>query len=255
MRFAHPEHAVLLAALQSAGDPPSREPRNDSYGTSGHLYYWVPVPVRRALARAWLAAHRSASADDVLALVDSLFAGESHEEKTLAAILLAYHRAAREQAGPTHVARWREHLSGWAEVDSLCQNVFSADHVLGSWSAWRALIRRLARHASVHRRRAALVLLTGPLRRSKDPRRAELAVATLDRLHGERDVLITKAVSWLLRSLVTHHRASVARYLAANEATLPSVALRETRAKLETGRKTRRPARSAPASRLARARG
>ena len=59
----------------------------------------VRVPVRRTIARAWLTAHRSASAGDVLALIESLFQGESHEEKTLAAILLADHRGARESAG------------------------------------------------------------------------------------------------------------------------------------------------------------
>ena len=150
MPFAHPDHAELLGELRRAGDPPSREPRNDSYGSSGHLYYFVRVPVRRAIARAWLARHRSTPAADVFALVESLFQGESHEEKTLAAILLAYHRGARGLAGPKHIERWLDQLSGWAEVDGLCQSTFSAEEVLGDWVKWRALIRRLARHASVH---------------------------------------------------------------------------------------------------------
>jgi 3-methyladenine DNA glycosylase AlkD len=246
MRFAHPEHAGLLDALRSAGDPPSREARNDSYGTSGHLYYWVPVPVRRALARSWLAAHRGAPASDVLALIESLLGGESHEEKTLAEILLAYHRDARHLAGPKHIERWLDQLSGWAEVDGLCQSTYTAEELLGHWTAWRALIRRLARHSAVHKRRAALVLLTGPVRRSSDARLAELAFEVMDRLQPERDSLITKAVSWLLRSLVTHHRGSVARYLAANAATLPSIAIRETRTQLETGRKSRKSVRAQP---------
>jgi 3-methyladenine DNA glycosylase AlkD len=245
VRRAHPEHAGILDALRSAGDPPSRAPRNDSYGSSGHLYYFVRVPVRRTIARSWLAAHRSASASDVLALIESLFQGESHEEKTLAAILLAYHRGARESAGPKHVERWLDQLSGWAEVDTLCASVFSAEDLLGGWTTWRALIRRLARHASVHKRRAALVLLTGPVRSSPDARLAELAIETIERLQAERDILITKAISWLLRSLATQHRASVARYLAVHEATLPGVAVRETRTKLATGRKSRKAAREA----------
>jgi 3-methyladenine DNA glycosylase AlkD len=245
MRFAHPEHAGLLDALRSAGDAPSREPRNDSFGSSGRLYYFVRVPVRRAIARSWLARHRAAPASDVLALIESLLAGESHEEKTLAEILLACHGEARRLAGPKHIERWLDQLSGWAEVDGLCQSTFSAQELLGQWRAWRALIRRLARDPAAHKRRAALVLLTGPVRRSDDGRLAELAFETIDRLQGERDILITKAVSWLLRALVAQHRAGVVRYLAANAAALPSVAVRETRAVLETGRKSRRPARAA----------
>src|SRR5262245_53728949 len=130
MRFAHPEHAGLLDALRKAGEAPSRAPGNDSYGSSGRLYYGAPVPARRAIARAWLARHRTATAAEVLALIESLFAGESHEEKTLAAILLACHREARRHAGPKQIERWLDLLRGWAEVDSLCQGAFTEDDVL-----------------------------------------------------------------------------------------------------------------------------
>ncbi len=243
MRPGHPDHAGLLAELRKAGRPPSREPGTDSYGSSGHVYYFVSVPMRRALARSWLAAHRSAPPADVLALIESLLHGESHEEKTLAEILLSYHEGARRLAGSKHVERWLDQLNGWAEVDGLCQSTFSPEELLEDWVKWRALIRRLARDEAVHKRRAALVLLTGPVRRSSDARLAELALETIDRLQTERDILITKAVSWLLRSLATQHRETVARYLVENESTLPSIALRETRTKLSTGRKTRKVAR------------
>ena len=83
------------------------------------------------------------------------------------------------------------------------------------------------------------------MQHSQDPRLAELALEIVKRLEAERDILITKAISWLLRSLVAQHRGSVVRHLAAHETTLPSVAVRETRAKLRTGRKTRVSARAA----------
>jgi 3-methyladenine DNA glycosylase AlkD len=65
------------------------------------------------------------------------------------------------------------------------------------------------------------------------------------RLEDERSILITKAVSWSLRTLIARHREAVVAYLARHEATLPKVALRETRMKLATGVKSRRPARGA----------
>jgi 3-methyladenine DNA glycosylase AlkD len=79
--------------------------------------------------------------------------------------------------------------------------------------------------------------LTGVVRRSSDARLRDLAFQNIDKLKSERPILITKAVSWLLRSMLAHHRDAVASYLEAHAPTLPSLALRETRNKLMTGRK------------------
>ena len=86
------------------------------------------------------------------------------------------------------------------------------------------------------------MLLTGPVRRSGDPRLVEAALANIADLQPERSILITKAVSWLLRSLVARHRDPVVRYLASHRAALAALAVREVTAKLKTGRKTRRTA-------------
>jgi len=237
----HPEHRTLLTAIRgAAGGGPSRQPANESFGAGGHVAYRVRVPERRRIAKTWLRTGKP-SADVVLAVVESLFAGDSHEEKTLAAIILEGDGTARQQVHPDDVDRWLSHLSGWAEVDSLCQSVFTAEEVLADWSAWRDLVRRLSKSPNVNKRRASLVLLTGPVRDSDDPRLRDLAFATVGRLEAERDILVTKAVSWLLRSMVGHHREAVASYLADHEATLPSIAVRETRMKIDTGTKTRRP--------------
>jgi 3-methyladenine DNA glycosylase AlkD len=112
--------------------------------------------------------------------------------------------------------------------------------LLEDWPAWRSLVKRLARDSSLHRRRAALVLLVGPVRHCRDARLRELALETIDTLKAQREIMITKAISWLLRSLITQHRDAVARYLEANAADLPKIAVRETRTKLATGRKTSR---------------
>jgi 3-methyladenine DNA glycosylase AlkD len=146
---------------------------------------------------------------------------------------------------------WLDGLSGWAEIDSLCASVFAADQVSESWPAWRSLIERLSLDPNINRRRAALVLLTTPTRTSDDPRFAELAFAVIDGLKGERAILITKAVSWLLRSMTGRHAGAVGEYLEANAAALPAIAVRETRTKLRTGTKSGRPAatrRTAPAA-------
>ena len=100
------------------------------------------------------------------------------------------------------------------------------------------LIRTAVVRQNVHKRRAGLVLLTEPLRESADPRLARLAFANIGKLKGDKDILITKAVSWLLRALIKHHRQEVERYLKDNSNSLPKIALRETRNKLKSGHKS-----------------
>ena len=119
-------HDRFLAELKAMADPDwSAVPAmNDSYGSSGRPCYAVSVPDRRAMARRWVTEHRRAPPDAVLAVVESLLAGESHEERTLATLLLRYSKTARGAAGPADVDRWLDQLNGWAEVDSLCQNLF-----------------------------------------------------------------------------------------------------------------------------------
>ena len=239
----HSEHRFLLDEIKKAGPPRTGALENDSYGGSGHPYYRVSVPDRRRLARAWVSAHKAMAPTEVLAVVDSLFQGESHEEKTLAALLLAYHPKARAAATTAMFDAWLGHLNGWVEVDSLCQNVFTPKEMLADWPAWSGLIGRLGRDGDINRRRAALVLLTRPVSVTDDTRFTDLAFDGIERMKAERDILITKAVSWLLRSMAGRHGALVRAYLEANLASLPAIAVRETRVKLATGVKSGKPRR------------
>ena len=125
-------------------------------------------------------------------------------------------------------------------MDTLCQSTFGPEDLLGDWPAWSGFIRRLARDANINKRRAALVLLCRSARTSPDPRLRELALEMVGALKSEREIIITKAVSWLLRSLSDQHPTHVSRYLDSEGPTLPAIAVRETRAKLATGRKTNR---------------
>ena len=237
----HPDHPRLLAELKAAARPVRGAPaQNDSYGGSGRPYFNVAVPERRAMARRWLADHTTGGPQPVLALVESLFDGVSHEEKTLAAILLGASTAARQAARPADINRWLGKLNGWAEVDSLCQNLFTAGEMKRDWPAWKGLIEALTVSPDINRRRAALVLLTGPVARSDDPAFRDLAFTTLEALKGERPILITKAVSWLLRSMAARHGAAVTAYIDGNAASLPAIAVREARIKLATGTKSGR---------------
>jgi 3-methyladenine DNA glycosylase AlkD len=235
------EHAALVAELRDIARPYRGGVQNDSYSGSGRPFLNVSAPERRRIIKAWLARRRTATDAELLAMADSLFEGETHEERTLGALLLQASRRARGAATPERVDGWLGQLNGWAEIDTLSASVFGAEELGAEWPAWKALIERLAEDANINKRRAALVLLVTPTRAADDVRFRDLGFAVVARLTGERDILITKAVSWLLRAMSARHPAEVAAYLEAHAGDLPAVAVRETRAKLRTGRKSGRP--------------
>lgn len=233
------ELANELARLAGhAAITPAGIDTSNSYSSGGHAYYGIPVPARRGIARAWLRRHGGDYPEAVLALCDRLFSSAIYEEKTLACMILAGHREARAAATPAAVDTWLDELAGWAEVDSLCQGTFPAEQMLSGWDGWQGLVERLAVDTNINKRRAALVLLTGPVAHSTDARLSRCAFQVIETLQHERPIIITKAVSWLLRSLVRHHREAVEQYMSAHAATLPAIAVRETRMKLATGAKS-----------------
>ncbi len=233
----NPQHKKLLAEIKKHKGNGTQHTSSDSYILSGHAYYDVSVPIRRQIVKDWLNENKGISDKDFIAVLDSLYKGKSHEEKTIASYLLDYHHLHRKTIRPKKLNEWLDHLVGWAEVDSLCQNVFTADELLSDWKQWQALIRKLSKDKNINKRRASLVLLTGPTYRSSDRRLRDLAFEMIDTLKHEQPIIITKAISWLLRDMSVQHKKAVSEYLKKNESTLPKVAVRETWRKIKTGKK------------------
>jgi 3-methyladenine DNA glycosylase AlkD len=233
----HAHHKRLLAELEKHQRKRAHSQANDSYLGSGHLYYDVSIPTLRTLAKAWLKENKRIPDGGFIPILASLYRGRSYEEKVLASILLGYHDTGRKKVRTTQLDAWLDGLVGWAEIDSLCQSTFTAEEILGNWREWERFIRRLAHDRNINKRRAALVFLSTPTRRSEDARLAALAFEMIERLKPEREIIITKAVSWLLRSMLQNHKRAVAAYIKGNRNSLPSVAVRETTRKIATGRK------------------
>ena len=103
---------------------------------------------------------------------------------------------------------------------------------------WEPFLDDLNQAAEISLRRASLVLLVAPLRHNADPRLTQRALVNARHVRRERDAMITKAVSWVLRSMVGEQPATVRAYLDENAGALPVAVVREVRKKLETGRKS-----------------
>lgn len=199
--------------------------------------YVLDADMEKRIIKEWVKRHSDLSMSHYIELLSCLYQGESINEISMAGELLESLPRLRKNVEPKYVDVWLNRLHGWAEVDSLCQSKFTAAEVLGNWKEWKSLLSKLAFDSNVHKRRASLVLLTKPVRDSEDSRLTDLALMNIDRLKSERDILITKAISWLLRDLIKHNRQRVERYLEENEDVLPRIAVRESRTKMLTGRK------------------
>ncbi|HUB62205.1 MAG TPA: DNA alkylation repair protein [Puia sp.] len=196
------------------------------------------TPQLRVLAKAWAKAHKDLPAPAFGGFITDLIHDPSPLRKTMGGILLGYMPVQRRQLSPTLYDDWLDHTNGWAAVDAICYNNFTAAEILENFGPWKTLITRLAKSDNANKRRGAIVLLTKPVKQSTDPRLSGLAFDLIDLLSGEKDILITKAVSWLLRNLTQHHAPAVRKYLKAHRDRLPAIAIRETTNKLNHGIKS-----------------
>lgn len=191
----------------------------------------------RMLAKETAKAGKDWPAAQWLDLLDQLYTGDLFEQRSLAGMLLAVLHPLRHRLELARLRTWLAGQVGWAEVDTTCQSAWTAKEVLARWDEWEPFLDELSQADNISLRRASLVLLVSPLRRSADARLTQRALANVQRAQHERDRMITKAVSWVLRSMSAEQPATVRAYLEENGGALPAAVVREVRKKLETGRK------------------
>ncbi len=230
-------HQAILRQIQATKPGRGNTTQRPEHLGTTRKWYGLKNAQSRAILLDFIAAHKDLSYEDWLALLDALYHGDSYEERCAPRTLFRKFPRYRRQLPLAQLDAWLGCLNGWAEVDSTCQTVFNDKDLLADWSGWSALLESLAGDENVNKRRAALVLLTAPITQSPDRRILDLSFQLIDRLKGEKDGRITKAVSWLLRKGIKQHRDAIAAYLEAAAPALPTIAVRETRRKLATGKK------------------
>ncbi len=236
MKNKHHEE-ILKLILKNSGKATKHTDLDNYLGTT-HPRYPITVPLLRLIAKDWVKNHPELTADTFANLLTSLIKGESYTEKCMAGILLDYATKEQHQFNPKLFDGWLNELEGWAEVDTLCTGKYTSTEIINQWKSWEPLLLKFSVSKNIYKRRASMVCLCSPLRAKSDKRLADCAIHTVELLKNEKDILITKAISWVLRTLIKHHRKTVEVYLKENETTLPPFAIRETRVKLKTGRKS-----------------
>lgn len=179
---------------------------------------------------------------EIVSLISSLYQkGKSFTEMEMAGRILGEVKTIRPEITPKYLDLWLDFAKGWAEVDLMCQSNFEAKEILAKWVEWKEMLIKFRNSQNISKRRASLVLLVKAVRQSDNLKLSNLAFENIEKLKNEKEVLITKAVSWLLRSLINHHEKQVEIYIQKNRESLPRIAYRESYNKLTTGVKNQRP--------------
>lgn len=233
------QHQFLLGEIIKQSGKPTQHTFSDNYLGNTHFRYAISIPRLRTIAKSWMKENPTLSANELADLLSSLTKAPSSTEKTMAGLLLDYATEAQLSFAPKNIDAWLNHLEGWAEVDALCTSGLSRKAITKAWDAWKKVLLQLNKSKNINKRRASIVLLCVPLR-MRDHRIPPVAFTLIDNLKQEKEILITKAISWVLRSMVKVHREALEEYIRENKETLPAIAVRETMMKLKTGKKTAR---------------
>jgi 3-methyladenine DNA glycosylase AlkD len=232
-------HQAILDQIKGKSGKGTSHTFLDSYLGNAHPRYAITAPVLRTLAKDWMRSHRSLTRQEFTELIDSLIKAESSTEKVFAGILMDYATPEQGAFDPKLFGNWLDHLEGWAEIDAVCTGAYTIKQIPAAWKKWSLFLKKLSVDKNIGKRRASLVFLCSPIAHSDTEDMAEVALENIERLKSEKEVLITKAISWLLRSMIRHHKKTVAKYVKQNRDTLPKIAVRETLVKLKTGVKTK----------------
>ena len=231
-------HQQILHQIKKNAGKSTAHTFLDSYLGNSHFRYPISAPLLRRIAKEWMNDHRDLAAGDFASLLTALIEAASGTEKSMAGILLDYATPDQRKFKPALFDQWLDHLEGWAEIDALCTGRYSATEVVNQWNKWKPLLVKFSKSKNINKRRASIVFFCSPLSKVESKEISQTALEIVDTLKDEREVLITKAISWILRSMVRYNRKMVEIYLKENSASLPKIALRETLVKLETGKKS-----------------
>lgn len=231
-------HQEILEAIHANSGTPTQHTFLDRYLGNKYPKYAIDNPTLRRIAKGWMRDNLNLSPREFKTVISSLVKGRSGTEKMIAGMILDVSKPAQRNFKPAIFDQWLNYIQGWALVDSLCTGSYTADELPRQWRDWKKLLIKLSKSNNINKRRASLVLLCSPVRRHHEKKLAEVALANIDRLKYEKEILITKAISWLLRSLVKHHKKMVTEYLNKNKSTQPAIAVRETIRVIKTGKKS-----------------
>jgi 3-methyladenine DNA glycosylase AlkD len=217
--------------LRALGTP-ERAEGEKRYLKSDLDFLGVSVWGIRKVMKAFAERHRDLPRDDVVALIEALWAIRVFERRMMATMLLEEYVAVLEPSDLELIERLIRESKTWALVDVLSGDVVGEiilrnPKVAARLDAW-------ARDADFWVRRSALLAQLLPLKRGASFRRfASYADAMLD----EKEFFIRKAIGWVLRETAKRRPDEVYEWLAPRAHRASGVTMREAVKYLDDVRK------------------
>ncbi len=226
--------AEIVLQLRACTNP-QRQAATQNYFPSAQENLGVYAADLRAIVRKWKPALKAEPAGAVLALAHALLAHNTLEGRQVAYELVAQHKPATQALNFSTLESLGQGIDNWASVDG-----FGCGLTGQAWREGRitdAQVRRWAKSGDAWWRRLALVS-TVPLNLASRGGSGDAArtLAICDLLAQDKHIMVHKALSWALRTLVSRDPAAVKQFLK-RHAQLPALVKREVSKKLATGRK------------------
>src|SRR5690606_38833789 len=170
----------------------------------------------------------------VIALAHAIIKRNTLEGRQAAYEIVAAHKPAFAALRIADVEKLGKGIDNWASVDGFATTIAGRAWLTGQLKDTD--FKRWARSKDPWWRRAALastVCLNTKARGGSGDSKRTMAICEM--LADDDHIMVHKALSWALRSLVEHDRKAVEAFLKRHE--LPALVRREVLRKLKTGRK------------------
>lgn len=210
------------AELRARGSP-ERAAHERAYLKSELRHHGTSVPALRVVAREVHRRHPDLGHDGLVALVDALWRTGVHECRMVAVELLELGGDRLGGGDLDLLERLLREARTWALVDGLAASVVGP--LVERTPELGDVLDRWAADGDVWVRRAALLALLLPLRRGAGDfeRFSRLA----DRLAGDREFFVRKAIGWVLRDTARTRPDLVYEWLLPRAAQLAGLTVRE----------------------------
>jgi 3-methyladenine DNA glycosylase AlkD len=208
--------------LRAAGRPERAEGER-RYLKSELRHYGASVPAIRAIVKAAFSDDRPPARNEVLALVEALWARPVHECRVAAVEVLDLHSGLVRCRDVELVERLIRDSRTWALVDGLAAHVAGA--LVERCPELGTTLDRWASDDDFWVRRSALLALLLPLRRGEGD--FERFARYADAMLGERAFFVRKAIGWVLRETARRRPDQVYAWLEPRAGRASGVTVRE----------------------------
>jgi 3-methyladenine DNA glycosylase AlkD len=187
------------------------------------LHFGVTVWAIRKVAMNFRGSHRDLSHDELIMLVEELWAPEVHETRMVAIELLNAHSKLLTPQDAALLERMLDESHTWAYVDNLAADTMGA--LVIRYPELNRTLDKWSKHKNFWLRRAAMLSLLDPLRKGAGD--FERFGRYADAMLSEKEFFIRKAIGWILRDTARKRPEMVYEWLAPRAHRASTLTVRE----------------------------